>query len=227
MNELDDLFNVDIEDFDLDVSFSDNELDDEESRVFKPIKQRHKKPHQIKFRYADEMTDKIKIDKGSRYFAIVDGTFIFGDFIEAFLVKNNCHAESLTITTLSLSVMNIQSLEMLIDKGYIGNLHIVVSDYFYSHERNVIIKEMYRRLDKDNKFQLSVCRTHMKTALIKTLGGKFITIHGSANLRSSDNIEQFAIEEDEDLYNFNMEFIDKIKEKYKTINKTVRGSHLF
>jgi hypothetical protein len=46
-------------------------------------------------------------------------------------------------------------------------------------------------------------------------------------LRSSGNIEQFVIEDNEELYNFNKEYQDRIIEKYKTINKTIRSQQLW
>ena len=46
-------------------------------------------------------------------------------------------------------------------------------------------------------------------------------------MRSSGNIEQFVIEDNEELYNFNKEYQDRIIEKYKTINKTIRSQQLW
>ena len=41
---------------------------------------------------------------GFRAFALLDGKFIFGDFIEALIVKNDWLCEELTISTLSMSL---------------------------------------------------------------------------------------------------------------------------
>jgi hypothetical protein len=62
--------------------------------------------------------------------------------------------------------------------------------------------------------------------LIKTEQGKHIVIHGSANLRSSSNIEHFCIEDSKDLYNFVKENHDLILDKYKTINKSITGKEM-
>ena len=67
----------------------------------------------------------------------------------------------------------------------------------------------------------------MKTCLIETLGGKKVIIHGSANLRSSANIEQFTIEENPELYMFYCEIDNNILSTYSTINKEIRGEQLF
>lgn len=52
-------------------------------------------------------------------------------------------------------------------------------------------------------------------------------MHGSVNLRSSSNIEQFVIEDNKQLYDFNQDYQNRILEKYKTINKSIRGNTLW
>ena len=187
----------------------------------------------VKYSNADKLAKEINLDKKSRYNCIVSGNFIFGDFIEAFIVVNNAKCEEVTISTLSLDQNNVDSLHNLIVGGFIDKLDMIVSDYFYSHERGSLIPYMYRNLDIDSKFQLAVAGSHAKVCLIKTQGGKYIVIHGSANLRSSSNIEQFVIEENEELYQFWLEYHNKIIESYKTINKgcrkpkSIRGKKLW
>lgn len=51
-------------------------------------------------------------------------------------------------------------------------------------------------------------------------------MHGSANLRSSSNIEAFTIEDNPQLYDFYEEIHAGLIEKYNTINKAVRGKTL-
>jgi len=52
-------------------------------------------------------------------------------------------------------------------------------------------------------------------------------MHGSANRRSSGNIEQFTMEDNEELYNFYDEVFVSILERYRTINKQLRGNELW
>jgi hypothetical protein len=49
-------------------------------------------------------------------------------------------------------------------------------------------------------------------------------MHGSANLRSSGSIEQFTLEENENLFNFYDEQFKKILDRYATIRKPIRNS---
>ena len=133
----------------------------------------------------------------------------------------------MTISTLSLSESNVDSLANLLINKFVNKLNLIVSDYFYATERHKIVKYIYQELDFDNRFQLSVARSHTKICTFETYCGKKIVIHGSANLRSSDNIEQFDIEENEFLHDYIDEFHSKIAEEYQTINKKVGGKKLW
>ena len=54
-----------------------------------------------------------------------------------------------------------------------------------------------------------------------------VNLSESANLRSSGNIEQFTMEDNEELYNFYDEVFGSILERYRTINKQLRGNELW
>jgi hypothetical protein len=221
-DELDFNFEFDVNNFDLDniINISENEL-----RYIKPPLTNIKSKY-IKYQYAEDLAKVTKLQQNERLYVIVDGTFIFGDYLEALAVTKNIYFDELTISTLSLSQNNIDSLANLINGDYLGKLNLIVSDYYFSHERQKLIPYMYEVLDIDNKFQLAVCNTHCKIAMIKT-GNHYITIHGSANLRSSGNIEQIMIENNKELYDFNYEIHNNILNTYKTINKSIRNKKLW
>ena len=220
MDDLDislDGLDIDLGDFDgLDIDESDDN-----QRYFKP-KKHIVNVAKIKYENASKMADEIG-DCSGRVFSLLSGSFIFGDLIEAIVVKNNWHVKRLVISTLSLSIANVESLRNLIAGGYVDKLDLVVSDYFYSHERNKLIKDIYKRLDIDDKFQLTVANTHTKIVTIETHCGKSVIIHGSANLRSSGCTEQVCIEDDEGLTRF---YIDELIEPnikyFSTIGKSTR-----
>ena len=223
MNELD-TFKYSNDDFDLGIDFN---FDDKiESRIHKPKLLRPRKELQVKFKDAKKLAKEINLAETPRVDCLINGAFIFGDFIEAFIVEKNIKVKKMVISTLSLSQNNIDSLKILLEKEYIDDLTLIVSDYFFSHERKGLIKYAYDVLDIDNKFQLSVTKTHTKICYFETLGGKKIVTHGSANLRSSDNIEQFTIEINESLYDFYDNFYSQIIQTFKTINKSVRNTEI-
>lgn len=101
-------------------------------------------------------------------------------------------------------------------------LNIIISNYFFSHEKYNLVKYLFQELDKDNKLQLAVCRSHCKISMIETEDGKFLVAHGSANLRSSACVEQFVFEENEELYRFNEAYMNKILENYSIIDKKIK-----
>lgn len=218
---------IDFEDnnFDLLNDIDDDVLNDEdfetESRYIKPKKQKILNSKCIKFLNAQQLVKKIDLKNEEDIFAIVDGSFFFGDFILAFLHYHNIKAERMDVSTLSLSMHNIIGIETFMKKGYINNINFLIGYFFYAHERNNLIKEMYNSFDVDNRFQLAVCRNHMKCVTILTDKGNKIVIHGSANLRSSDNLEQFSLTFDSAKYDFLTEFNDKIIKEFQTIQKPI------
>jgi hypothetical protein len=217
-------------DFNFDFSsFSDIEIDlnvDFETKYIKPPRTKKLTYKKLKYSKAEKLAKELDFKALDRAFVIVNGSFIFGDFIEAFIVENQINVLEMTISTLSYSKDNIDSLKNLFNADYIQKLNIIVSDYFFSHEKHKLIKYTYDQFN-ENDFQLATAGTHCKICQFKTEGNKHIVIHGSVNLRSSGNIEQFVIEDNEELYNFNKEYQDRIIEKYKTINKTIRSKELW
>ena len=223
MNELSQFETQDF-DFSQVVSFRKGKSN---SRYINPPKQREIPERFLKYEYAADLAKAIKPETGMRCFAVLDGKFIAGDFIEAFVYEHNLHIKRMVISTLSMSENNVDSLANLMNTGYVDALDLIVSDYFFSHERRNLVPYLYQELDKDDRFQFAAASTHCKLCLIETHCGLKIVMHGSANLRSSSNIEHICIEESPELYDFNFEFQVAILEKYKTIKKSVRRSDLW
>ena len=197
-----------------------NLVDDEEKnpRMMKPSFS--KKPIRIDYKNAKDLVMETKLGIGEQLHTIVQGNFIFGDYIEALLVERNLYVEHLYLSTLSLSQNNVDSLQMLLEEGYIGKLTIMVSNYFYSHEKNKLIKYMVDKLDQNNKLSILVCRNHTKICLMD-ISNLRIVLTGSSNLRSSQSIEQFVLQESQELYTFYKDFFMCYIDK-DIINKEVQ-----
>ena len=178
----------------------------------------------VAYRHAKDLASELGDIRG-RWRCILGGRFVFGDLIEALIVNNNWLVRELWINTLSINNENIDSLRNLIDPeaDYVRELNLIVSDHFYAKERGSLVQYAYEVLDIDNRFQLAACRTHMKTTLIwvddGTPDGRKIVIEGSANLRSSGNIEAITVEECPAWFDVNRELLTGILERYKTIRK--------
>lgn len=218
-------FNFNIDALNFDLGFG---LDEKfKSRYYKPPKSKEYSDSFLKYEKAEKAANEINLGKDQRIYAILSGNFIFGDFIEAFVVKNNYHIKNLIISTLSLNQNNVDSLKNLIVGNFVDNLDLIISDYFYSHERFSLLPYIYETLDIEGKFQLAAAGSHCKITLIQTHCGKKFVFHGSSNLRSSSCIEQVCFEENESLYDFNLEYQNEIIKIFKTINKSVRGGKLW
>ncbi len=224
-----DVFDIDCSEFEetCDIDGLDFGFETEQKRYINPGRKAIvSKP--VKYRHAMELAKQIgNISINDRYFVFLDGNFIFGDFIEAWIIRNQWNVISMTISTLSISENNVDSLKNLFLGDYLQELNLIVSDYFFAHERHDLIPYLYKELDTENKFQLAVARVHTKICLIETECGKKIILHGSANLRTSKNVEQLVIECDSELFEFNNLWHTEIIEKYKTINKTVGAGELW
>ena len=222
MLELDVDFDLGGFDFDLDGSKAKPE-----NRFVLP------KPHgkvrnaAVKYERAEDLVDEMgqAILDGDRTHTLVSGNFIFGDFFEALAVKRNLLIDDLTLSTLSLGKDNVDSLHNLLAGDYLRSLNIIVSDYFWSHNRQNA-PYIYNKLDINNMFQLAVAGTHTKVTLMR-IGDQKIVIKGSANLRSSRCVEEFTVETCAELYDFHKDWHDKILRDYGTIKKAVRASKLF
>lgn len=213
-----DAFTIDsLEGFNTDIL----ETDGVETRIMQP---RIRKPVAVSYKFARRMARDIAITKGAHYYGIVSGQFIFGDLLEALIVDGQQHIKNLDIATLSISQDNVDSLRTIMDSGFCLRLSLIVSHYFYSHERRGLVPYIYQELDRGDRFQFSVAGSHCKIACFETFEGLKFTIHGSANLRSSANTEQFSIVEDPEFYDFNMEYINTIHQQYKTINHDIKAA---
>ena len=223
-------FDIEIPDFDLDIDlscFDLKETDAEETRYTKPRLYKPLDQKNIKYANAQTLARELRLGPGERANVIVGGAFIFGDFIEAYVVGHNIKIHKMTISTLSMSQDNVDSLANLLNGGFVDKLNLIISHYFFSHERNLLVPYIYQTLDIGNRFQLAVAGCHTKTCTFDTLGGKKIVMHGSANLRSSNNVEQFTIEDNPGLFDFYGEYQNRIIDKYQTINKPVRVKPLW
>ena len=217
-------------DFDLDFDLDDFDMIDEDmgeppepqKRILKARVDRDEIFHKAMFANAEAFADQIDLTPGARTFAWVSGSFIFGDVIEALVTRRNVGIKKLYIATLSISQENIDSLKnvMLMMGDELERLVLVMSGYQYSHEKFGLVPYMYEELDDGTeRVQIVFGGWHCKIITIETTDGETITIHGSANLRSSNSVEQVMIEVGaKDLHDFNVQIMEGIADRFGTVN---------
>lgn len=174
------------------------------------------------FENAEEFVDQIDYSRSGRTFAWISGNFIFGDIIEALISRRNVRVKNLYIASLSISQENIDSLKnvMLYMGDELEKLVLIMSGYQYSHEKFGLVPYMYDQLDDaTNRVQICFGGWHTKIITLETTLGNTITIHGSANLRSSRSIEQIMVEvNNKELHDFNAGIMQTIADRFGTIN---------
>lgn len=85
LNELETEFDYNVEDFGEEFEISEKF----ENRYVKPPKSKELPTKKLKYEIAESLAK--DIDLSQRTFVIVNGTFIFGDFIEALVVEKDLH----------------------------------------------------------------------------------------------------------------------------------------
>jgi hypothetical protein len=125
-----------------------------------------------------------------------------------------------------MSRENVDSLVNVKLSSLSGNLGLIISDYFFAHERTQGVEDIIQHLAGDDFF-LAVAGIHTKITLIRTECGMNLVIGGSANLRSSMNIEQITIDNDQTLYDFHREWMAKILNEYHVQHQMLRRDRLW
>lgn len=136
--------------------------------------------------------------------AVVRGDFILGEIIP--VLMRGQPAELLAVATLGMSEGNARMLADLRDRGQIRSLRVVVSHYFASVDATSTFARVNEILGESAP---AVTRNHAKVILIRQPPDYF-TVAGSANLRSSDNVEQFSIWNDREVLEFHLGWINEL-----------------
>lgn len=155
---------------------------------------------------------------------ILRGTFIFGDLImEAANLVGPCHAR---IVTLSLNDENVDALYSAFKRGDLASLDLITSDFFHAHYRHTLWRMLVTNLPRE-RTRYAVCRTHAKVALLEPLDASKPgwCIEGSANLRSSDNLEQITVSiGDPEAHRFHGKWMDRVMERFNLYRANVSSA---
>lgn len=219
-------FGFDVPEIKIDTEIGLDEDFTIKNRYFKPKTNNLIPVSKVVFNNAQEAAKNTPPYPDCRYYCIVSGDFIFGDYLEALILDYNINIKEMYISTLAYSKNNVDSLRNILEFTNLQKLNLMVSRYFYGHEIRKLIPYTYEQLDYDDRFQLAICDNHSKIAQFETHAGNKVVIYGSANLRASQNIEQFTAEENKSIYDFNKEYFDLILKEYSTINKAIGYKNL-
>ena len=136
--------------------------------------------------------------------AVLRGDFVLGDALPALLAAHG-PCPHMLISTLALSRKNAETLRDLLAAHAIGRLTLICSHYFRAVDKTSTFHQVHTILASVCTLKISRC--HAKIILLKNDRGDHLVLEGSANLRSSDTIEQLTIFNDPDLHQFHEDWM--------------------
>lgn len=148
--------------------------------------------------------------KGEHIRVITQKTFTSTDFLIWI-------AEQETIVKLNLAVyrMNIKNSAILKDMHTKQKFHlnIVLSSFFKTNKKAEVWHDLIADYARNTKnVNLIYCSNHAKIMCIKTKDNYYV-IEGSGNMGSNSNIEQYMLDNCEDVYNFHSSWIEELSKK--------------
>ena len=217
-------------DFDFDFSSLDFLSDTEEQTTteetqdpFDEFLQTARISHKrVLYQNARELAE--RMDYNEDYFAIVAGSFVFGDFIEALCEVNDLQPECINVSTLGMGKRNVDNLTNLYDFLGAVTINLVVSGYFVRINRRKEIVPYLQQACMGRNINVGVCATHTKIATIRSHKGN-ITVAGSANLSSASTLEQFQVIHDPGVFDFCNQMFDYVMSHYRIVSG-IRGKSL-
>jgi hypothetical protein len=146
-----------------------------------------------------------------RTHCLLRGDFVLCDLIPT-IIQARGPALDVHIATLGLSAANAASLAELKKRGQIRTLTIICSLYFQQVDKATTFREVEATLK--GVADLVIERSHAKVICLPTRAGDSYVIEGSANLRSSDNLEQMTVYNDRETLAWHRDWMEELKGRH-------------
>lgn len=102
-NAIDFELDFDLGDFDLTLGEESEDEGGFKTRIMRPKMNVKNVSHKVVYRNAEKLAEKIDLTEGARTFAWVSGDFIFGDLLEALVMKKHISPKKIYICSLGMS----------------------------------------------------------------------------------------------------------------------------
>ncbi|MAT71182.1 MAG: hypothetical protein CMJ58_16850 [Planctomycetaceae bacterium] len=145
--------------------------------------------------------------RGESIHGVMDTSYSAWSLAEAVIELLNEPVRELVIGTLGFNRPNAEALCELLDQKQLKRVLLMVSDYFRSSDRT-IFADIRESLESRGQ-RVAVTRSHAKLLLLRTKN-RNVVIETSANLRSSQNWEQFVLSDDRRLLRFHQAWIEQL-----------------
>jgi len=146
-------------------------------------------------------------EPGEILHGVMDGRFSGWSLATAVIELLAEPIDELVISTLGFNKANADSLVALLDAGTVRSVLLNVSNYFRHSDREIFGRIRHELESRGQR--VGITRSHAKLLLLKT-ARRHIVIETSANLRSSQNWEQFAISDDAELFAFHKAWLEDL-----------------
>jgi hypothetical protein len=101
----------------------------------------------------------------------------------------------------------------LLDAGKVRHLSVLTSDFFRRHDKSIFTELLAAFAKRGQK--VASARTHCKLVTIALEDGQRFLLEGSANCRTCSNIEQFALTNGVELYQWYSAWISEMVAQYE------------
>lgn len=157
-------------------------------------------------------------EAGCSIHGIMRGNYSFCDLIPAVLsMLSPATLTYVAATTLGFSRKAILQILDLIDSGGVARFDFVCADFFAKSDPEICMFARAELTRRGSKFTAARC--HAKIILFATSDGQHFTSESSANIRACRSIEQFALTNDRELFEFHRTWIDEIFDAPEEANK--------
>ncbi|MBA1446111.1 MAG: hypothetical protein FE835_14640 [Gammaproteobacteria bacterium] len=148
-------------------------------------------------------------EPGQQIRLVTRRTFNSIQFIEYIAEREKILDMKIAIYSINFNAAKI--LLGLVNSGKINTVEILMSNLRNKahREKEEIIKKMFT---DHPRISLFFCSSHAKAFSCSTEAGNFYTLEGSGNMAYNSRVEQYVIDNDEQMYKFTCEWMSRIKE---------------
>lgn len=146
-------------------------------------------------------------DPDESFHCVMGGDYHGFDLVIAVHELARAPVDSLHLATLGFNRHNISHLCAMLDSGAVGRVDVMCSEYFSGADFETY---GYAKAELGRRgFRCVATRNHAKILLF-AIGDRRFVIESSANLRSCNNLEQFALFQSAPLYEFHRAWIERV-----------------
>lgn len=146
--------------------------------------------------------------EGESIHCLMGGDYNGSDLIPAVQALAGEPIQELHVATLGFNQANMAQLCAMYDDGLLRAVAVACSDYFRDTSKQTFEFAQHELTSRGQR--LTSTRTHAKILLFRFhRAGRFV-VESSANLRSCNNVEQFALTRSRDLYTFHRTWLEHI-----------------